>query len=161
VTTDGENGISSELLGRLEAAAAGASDDHAIAEGLKVTDEERRSAPGHLQAAFEYAEAPPRPEPVGVGSFFGPMMEFGDQRYPPAATPKNTEPPGSSSATPPLRNTPSNRRPRLSPAPWQASEVSGGVARGTTVKVARRTRFKTPAADGRLAATVGVGDMRS
>jgi hypothetical protein len=84
VTTDGENGIPSELLGRLEAAAAGASDDHAIAEGLKVTDEERRSAPGHLQAAFEYAEAPPRPEPVGVGSFFGPMMEFGDQRYPPA-----------------------------------------------------------------------------
>jgi len=47
-------------------------------ERLKVTDEERRSAPGHLQAAFEYAEAPPGPEPVGVGSYFGPMMEFGD-----------------------------------------------------------------------------------
>jgi hypothetical protein len=84
VTTDAENGISPELLERLEAAAAGASDCHSIAERLKVTDEERPSAPGHLQAAFEYAEAAPRPEPVGVGSFFGPMMEFGDQRYPPA-----------------------------------------------------------------------------
>jgi hypothetical protein len=84
VTTDDKNGISSELLGRLEAAAAGAGDEHSIAERLKVTDEERRFAPGHLQAAFEYAEAPPGPEPVGVGSFFGPMMEFGDQRYPPA-----------------------------------------------------------------------------
>jgi hypothetical protein len=31
-----------------------------------------------------YAEEAPGPEPVGVGSFFGPMMEFGDQRYPPA-----------------------------------------------------------------------------
>lgn len=84
MTTDDENGISSELLGRLEAAAAGAGDEHSIAERLRVTDEERRSVPGHLQAAFEYAEAPPGPEPVGVGSFFGPMMEFGDQRYPPA-----------------------------------------------------------------------------
>jgi len=83
VTTDDKNGISPELLGRLEAAAAGAGDDHSIAERLKVTDEERESAAGHLQAAFEYAEAPPGPEPVGVGSFFGPMMEFGDQRYPP------------------------------------------------------------------------------
>jgi hypothetical protein len=84
VTTDDENGISPELLGRLEAAAAGASDEHSIAEQLKVTDEARRFAPGHLQAAFEYAEAPPGPVPVGVGSFFGPMMEFDDQRYPPA-----------------------------------------------------------------------------
>jgi hypothetical protein len=83
MTTDAENGISPELLKRLEAAAAGASGGHSIAERLKVTDEERPSAPGHLQAAFEYAEAPPGPEPVGVGSYFGPKMEFGDQRYPP------------------------------------------------------------------------------
>jgi len=81
---DNENAISAELRGRLEAAATGAVDDHSIAERLKVTDDERRTAPGHLQAAFEYAEAPPGPESVAVGSFFGPMMEFGDQRYPPA-----------------------------------------------------------------------------
>jgi hypothetical protein len=66
VTTDDKNGISPELLGRLEAA-AGAGDDHSIAERFKVTDEERRSAPGDLQAAFEYAEAPPGPEPLGWG----------------------------------------------------------------------------------------------
>ena len=63
--------------------ASGAHDFHAIAGGLRVTDEERPFAPGHLQAAFEYAEAPPGPESIGVGSFFLPMMQFDGKRYPP------------------------------------------------------------------------------
>lgn len=74
----------SELLERLDAAASGASDFHSIASRLRVTDEERPFAPGHLQAAFEYAEAPPGPEPIGVGSFFLPMMQFDGKRYPPS-----------------------------------------------------------------------------
>jgi hypothetical protein len=83
VTTEHNRGVPSELLERLEVAASGAHDFHAIASGLRVTDEERPFAPGHLQAAFEYAEAPPGPESIGVGLFFLPMMEFDGRRYPP------------------------------------------------------------------------------
>jgi hypothetical protein len=74
----------SNLIARVDAAAVGAADAHSIAERLRVTEAERGSAPGHLQAAFEYAEASPGPDPVGVGSYFGPMMEIGDRRCPPA-----------------------------------------------------------------------------
>jgi hypothetical protein len=78
-----QNEIAPELVARVEAAAAGAIDLHSIAARLKVRDDERQLAPGHLQAAFEYSEASPGPEPVAVGRYFGPMMEFGGRRYPP------------------------------------------------------------------------------
>lgn len=84
VTIEHNGEISSELLERLEVAASDAPDFHSIASRLHVTDEERPFAPGHLQAAFEYAEAPPGPESIGVGSFFLPMMQFDGKRYPPS-----------------------------------------------------------------------------
>jgi hypothetical protein len=69
-------------LARIDQAAAGSLDTYFITTRLALTDEEKAGPLGTLASAFDYHE-PMGPGSDRVGTYFGPMVENGEERYPP------------------------------------------------------------------------------